>query len=349
MPKQVRFPDTFLDYIPEPRCGHTEYQCKLEKSFSRNVALVPPIHALLKVTDRCPSGCSYCAHAGRNDISSDSDTPTLKGTLQQIAEAGCVSVNFTGGEPLVRGDLADLGRHARELGLYSILLTNGSLISHCLKEITEGGFQLVIVSLDSLDPEKYRSTRGVPLAPVLHGIDLLRQVGPVSPQISITSVVTRSNVDELSSLVEYFSQRGIGVQFTPYHHNGKSKDDRLSPRDPERYRSAIVDLKRLKASGSGVLNSEAYLDHFCNFNFDRRSLPAEYRCYSSYTTLYIDAQRNVRACWSGGMPVVGNLRSQSLKDITAGPQMRAARRRVRDLRCEGCWLLCTAEISLRWQ
>jgi sulfatase maturation enzyme AslB (radical SAM superfamily) len=105
----------------------------------------------------------------------------------------------------------------------------------------------------------------------------------------------------------------------------------------------------MKEAGAGVLNSHAYLDHFVRFNFERPSTPEDYRCYSGYTTLYIDADLNLRSCWSGGMPLIGNLRRDCLRRLLDSSRMRAARRKIRKLECERCWLLCTAEISLRWQ
>ncbi|MCL2646059.1 MAG: radical SAM protein [Phycisphaerales bacterium] len=344
-----RFPDTFLDYIPNPSMGHEAYRQSLERSFESDEAGAPPIYALLKVTDRCNSQCEYCGHAGKMDKIEDASTELLQDVLDQLAEVGCVSVNFTGGEPMLRPDLPALVKYARARGLFPILLTNGLLLRKRSSELQHSGLGMIIVSVDSVRPDTYQSIRGVNLAPVLDGIEaILVYPEEDRPIITATTVVTSKNIDHLDEVVSWFSERGIGVKLTPYHHHGRWEDDHLSPRDLEKYQAAINGLKRLKESGCGVINSQAYLDNFPGFNFDR-NIPTGFRCYSGYTTLYIDPALNVRSCWSAGLPVAGNLRKSRLKELLNGTKMRRMRQKIRMLKCEKCWLLCTAEISLRFQ
>lgn len=344
------FPDTFLDYIPDPPMGREAYREALKWSYERDEVGADPIYALLKVTNRCASRCVYCGHAGTGDESQEPSTELLKTVLDQIAEAGSVSVNFTGGEPLQRQDLPALIRHACGLGLFTVLLTNGMLLRKRSDELYRTGLGMVIVSVDSVRPEIYRATRGVALEPVLDGLDaILAWPENDRPVVTATVVVTSENLGHLHEIVGHFARRGVGVKLTPYHHHGRWEDDTLSPRDSAAYQDATDRLLSLKAAGEGVINSRRYLENFAAFNFKERSLPAHYRCYCGYTTLSIDPMMNVRSCWSVGLPVVGNLRRRSLKDLLASEKMRAMRRRIRKLRCERCWLLCTAEISLRFQ
>jgi MoaA/NifB/PqqE/SkfB family radical SAM enzyme len=344
-----RFPDTFLDYIPDPPMGHEAYRQSLERSFESDEAEVHPIYALLKITNQCSSQCVYCGHAGKTENAEEASTELLQDILDQLAEVGCVSVNFTGGEPLQRPDLPELVRHARTRGLFPILLTNGLLLHKRCEELYRSGLGMVIISVDSVRPETYSSIRGVNLEPVLKGIDaLLAYPNDERPIVTATAVVTSRNIDNLEETVSYFSERGVGVKLTPYHHYGRWEDDCLSPKDPDTYNTAMNKLKQLKEAGYGVINSQAYLDNFAGFNFGR-NIPTGFRCYCGYTTLYIDPKQNVRSCWSEGLPVAGNLRKNRLKELIEGAQMHRMRRRIRKLKCEKCWLLCTAEISLRFQ
>jgi len=343
------FPNTFLDYIPEPPMGYEVYRQLLEHSFENDEAKVHPIYALLKVTNRCNSQCAYCGHAGKIDKDKESSTELLQDILDQLAEVGCVSVNFTGGEPLLRPDLPVLARHASMRGLFPILLTNGSLLCNRSAEFHSSGLGMVIVSVDSVRPETYRTIRGISLEPVLKGIDtLLAYPEDDRPIVTATTVVTSQNIDHLEEVVGYFNERGVGVKLTPYHHYGRWEDDRLSPKDRELYQTTINKIKKLKDDGYGVINSHTYLDNFSNFNFNR-NIPAGFRCYCGYTTLYIDPMQNVRPCWSEALSVAGNLREKRLNELINGEQMRKMRRKIRKLKCEKCWLLCTAEISLRFQ
>jgi MoaA/NifB/PqqE/SkfB family radical SAM enzyme len=347
--RSKRFPYTFLDYIPNPSMGHGTYLHSLRHSYEKDEKGVHPIYALLKVTNQCDSQCAYCGHAGKTDKTEEASTELLQDILDQLAEVGCVSVNFTGGEPLLRQDLPILVKHARMRGLFPVLLTNGLLLNKRSYELHNSGLGMIIVSVDSVRPEAYRATRGVSLEPVLKGIDaLLAYPEENRPTVTVTTVVTSKNIDHLEEVISYFDERNVGVKLTPYHHYGKWEDDCLSPKDPESYCIAMSKLSQLKKAGYGVINSQAYLDNFANFNFSR-NIPAEFRCYCGYTTLYIDPKLNVRSCWSEALPIAGNLRKNRLKELISGTQMRRMRQKIRKLECEKCWLLCTAEISLRFQ
>ena len=347
--KSINFPNTFLDYILGTSEREKNHKETLENSFEKDCTGIPPIYSLLKVTDRCILNCAYCAHAGIKYASDEASTEDLERVLVQIAEAGVASVNFTGGEPLLRADIIRLSHKARSLGLFTVLLTNGVLLNHRISELRGSSFDMVIVSVDSIDKKNYKATRGIDVGVVLDGIEELRKLGPQAPIITVTTVVTKNNIDDLEKTVEYFNERDIGVKLTPYHHYGRWEEDRLSPVDRKKYAETIERLKSLKKAGAGILNSEAYLDGFEEFVFQKRKLPVSYRCYSGYTTLYIDSQLNLRSCWSNGMPIAGNVKESSIKDILDSVQMQKIRGKIRNLKCEHCWLLCTAEISLRWQ
>ena len=347
-PIATRFPDTFLDYIPGPPLGEMAYKRGLADSYAVDEALVPPMYALLKVTERCSSHCAYCGHAGNTDRTGEPEQGDLENVLRQIAEVGATSVNLTGGEPLLRDDIFALSRYARNLGLFPILLTNGMQLRQRIKELAQGNLGMVIVSIDSIYSESYRRTRGSDLSYAMDGIDALLELGDQCPTVTVTSVITRHNLDQIEETVAYFAERDIGVELTPYHHYGRWEDDELTPRDAKEYARIIDTVKKLKNQDGGVINSHAYLDNFASFTFKNRALPASFACYSGFTTVYIDSTLNVRSCWSFGLPIAGNLREHHLQDLLTSPKMKKMRKRIRKLQCERCWLLCTAEISLRW-
>src|SRR5581483_11697684 len=89
-----------------------------------------PYSLLCELTYRCPLQCPYCsnplAFAGhKTELSADE----WKRILGEAAALGIAQSHFSGGEPLLRPDLAQIIRHARDLELYTNLSTGGTLLT----------------------------------------------------------------------------------------------------------------------------------------------------------------------------------------------------------------------------
>src|ERR1700746_1475682 len=90
------------------------------------MALEPPLALLAELTHRCPLRCPYCSNPLellRAGV--ELDTESWKRVLGEAAALGVLQVHFSGGEPLVRRDLAHLVRPATQVGLYGNLITSG--------------------------------------------------------------------------------------------------------------------------------------------------------------------------------------------------------------------------------
>ena len=69
----------------------------------------PPLALLAELTHRCPLGCAYCSNPIRLErASAELDTATWFRVLDEAAALGVLQVHFSGGEPLVRRDLAEI-------------------------------------------------------------------------------------------------------------------------------------------------------------------------------------------------------------------------------------------------
>jgi cyclic pyranopterin phosphate synthase len=131
---------------------------------------------------------------------------------------GVDKVRLTGGEPLVRRDLSHLvSILAGKLALRDIALTtNGILLAEQAARLKSAGLHRVTVSLDTLDPARFRElTRFDELPRVLAGIDAAVSAG--FPDLKIDSVVMRGvNDDELVALIERGRAWGAEVRFIEY-------------------------------------------------------------------------------------------------------------------------------------
>ena len=315
--------------------------------------LVTPVYALIKVTNRCNSGCIYCNHSIHGEAQLSLHDPSTEGVqkaISEVAELGVRSVNLSGGEPTLRPDLPELIDYAHGLGLVTILLTNGLTLAESWNELGRSGLNYIILSLDSLDAEMYRRQRGASYEQAWQGVEAALRLRDKYPPafVDVTTVVTKHNLAELPDLVRKLASYGISVQFSPYHHFDTQVTDHNTPEESAAVHETIEELISLLDSGYPIVNSRAYLKHMPSFFSKPHVLPWWYRCYAGHVAVFVDAELSVRPCWSWSLPVLGNLKRDELRTIWYSPSFRRAREKMLELECSRCWLLCTAELSIRF-
>ena len=139
----------------------------------------------ISVTDRCDLRCVYCmseemSFLPKRDLLTLEELDRLCGVF---IDRGVRKLRITGGEPLVRRDVMHLfrrlSRHLDSGALEELTLTtNGTRLAHFADELASLGVKRVNVSLDTLDPEKFRAiTRRGDLSVVLGGIRAAREAG----------------------------------------------------------------------------------------------------------------------------------------------------------------------------
>lgn len=179
--------------------------------FGRRVSYVR-----LSVTDRCDFRCVYCMSEKMTFLPRDQVL-----TLEEIgrvasafASLGVEKIRLTGGEPLVRRDVVELVDYIGTLGLSDFTMTtNGSQLDRFAKPLKDAGLHRLNVSLDSLQPEKFRRiTRIGDLKKVLTGIDAALEAG--FQRIKLNAVIMRGrNDDEILDLVNFVRNKQIDISF----------------------------------------------------------------------------------------------------------------------------------------
>jgi GTP 3',8-cyclase len=212
----------------------------------------------VSVTDRCDFRCVYCM-AENMTFLPKADVLTLE-ELDRLCSAfvarGVRKLRLTGGEPLVRRGimtlLSSLSRHLRTGQLDELTLTtNGSQLAKYAQEIKAKGVRRINVSLDTLDPDKFRAiTRWGSLDQVLAGIDAAQAAGL---KIKINAVALRGvNEDEFPRLIDWAHGRGMDltlIEVMPLGEIGEGRLDQYLPlsivraRLSERYRLSDIDYR----------------------------------------------------------------------------------------------------------
>ncbi|KAB2959563.1 MAG: GTP 3',8-cyclase MoaA [Candidatus Methylomirabilis oxygeniifera] len=195
---------------------HTEHPPIFLDTLSR------PLRSLrLSVTDRCNLRCQYCMPEEEYVWLPRKEILTLEEASRLVdifTELGVTKVRLTGGEPLVRRDLAALvGMIARNLRIEDLAMTtNGILLAESALALYDAGLHRVTVSLDTLRPDRFTAlTRKDTHEKVLNGIRSAQQVG--FKELKIDSVIMRGfNEDELVDLLECGARIGAEVRFIEY-------------------------------------------------------------------------------------------------------------------------------------
>jgi cyclic pyranopterin phosphate synthase len=171
----------------------------------------------VSVTDRCDFRCVYCM-AEHMSFLPKAELLTLE-ELDRLCSAfvakGVRKLRLTGGEPLVRRGImtlfSSLSRHLKSGALDELTLTtNGSQLAKYATQLKDCGVERINVSLDTLDPDKFRAiTRWGDLGQVMAGIDAAQAAGL---KVKINAVALKGvNEDELGDLVAWAHGRGMDI------------------------------------------------------------------------------------------------------------------------------------------
>jgi MoaA/NifB/PqqE/SkfB family radical SAM enzyme len=328
---------------------HLGYNEMVALSADIGLPIAPPIRASLRVTSRCNSDCVYCPYRRsltRNRI--DLPKETLFRAIDTMADLGVRLLFLSGGEPLLRDDLAQICAHAYGRGMRVQLSTNGLLLVYeVAQSLNEAGLSELIMSLDSLEEKSYSIHRGVQNVRILETLDVLSRFSDfrVENSSSVTFVVSRKNYHELPGFIRFiedFSDGRIGINIQPFHdsQHTKERDLLLSSEDESKLKKIMEEVVALKQSGSRINVSEDYLRGVSDYLIHGR-MP-EGPCWVGYFGMYVQENLDVLPCWK--MPSVGNLTFMSATDLWLSPEYAKARNQMTHKECSRCMFLCNQSI-----
>jgi cyclic pyranopterin phosphate synthase len=190
----------------------------------------------ISLVEHCNLRCQYCMPEDGLDWTPDAKLLTDDEVLRIariFAEAGVTKIRLTGGEPLLRPHIADLAAEIRALdGIETVALTtNGLLLPKKLDALKDAGVNLLNLSLDTLQPERFREvTRREGFDLVMTAIDEAIAAG--YDPLKVNCVVMRGvNDDEMTDFVAWTEDLPVIVrfiEFMPFDGNGWD-DERLVP------------------------------------------------------------------------------------------------------------------------
>ena len=194
----------------------------MESGCVRATVPSPGVSLRLSVTDRCQLRCLYCRPprgAATDSGLQENDAVVTVAEMRRLAQVldrhlGLDKIRITGGEPLVRGDIVEVVRQLATIGTADLAMTtNGQYLAPLASALKNAGLRRVNVSLDSLDPDIFRSlTRTGSLDKTLAGIEAALRADFRS--VKVNAVVMRGwNDTGASQLVDFGLRTGCEVRF----------------------------------------------------------------------------------------------------------------------------------------
>jgi radical SAM protein with 4Fe4S-binding SPASM domain len=251
-----------------------------------------PVSGSINITNRCNLRCVHCyldpKHINRDQIQNELNTEEIKSIVDEIAQAGCLYLLITGGEPLVRKDFAEIYRYVKSKGIIVTLFTNGTLLSDKFLDLFNDFPPRVIeISLYGAIANTYEKITGVQgsYERCIAGIEQLMDRGLNLRLKTVLMTINRHEFAEMEQMAKYY---GVRFRF----------DAALFPR----FNGDLFPLK-LRVSPEEAVDKEfsersrrdewhKFYDHFQ----DVPSTDAMYQCGAGLTYFHIDAYGNLQPC-----------------------------------------------------
>jgi MoaA/NifB/PqqE/SkfB family radical SAM enzyme len=313
-------------------------------------SVVPkPLYVGLSVGTVCNLRCKQCdLWKLPTKPSAYLKTEEIKEILLELKKwLGPFRLTFTGAEPFVRQDIFEIIRFADQNDIETILTSNGYLIDKKMaKKIIDSGLKVMVVSLDGAKAKTHDFLRGK-TGSYCRAIQSLRflvksREADKHPKIYVNTVISSQNLGELARLVELVKDEGLdGIRFEALESKslfGREtyranwfKRSSLWPKESQKTSATIDEIIKLKKQKMPILNTVKELKELKLYYQDPVLISRSSKfCFSGIRNFAIDEYGKVKLCF--GMPAVGDLLTQSPKQIWYGSKAAKLRQVIRNCR-----------------
>lgn len=307
------------------------------------------------VNERCNVKCRYCDFWRLPHYVDEMTIDDWKKALLSVKDfVGKFSINFSGGEPFIKPGFIDLLAWCSQNDISAGVTTNGSALTkrNAEKVVAARPFN-VNISVDGPSAEIHDYLRGYPglFDKLSAGIRYLveeRKRQNVAFPLTIKPTVNARNFRHLPALIEWVQAIGAdSVSPQPMNRWTQETYDELwiEEADLPEFERVIEQVIEMKRAGAPVLTPEKVLsllpDHFREKKAPRDLMP----CRVGLRNFMIGVEGSVRMCPFDDFPVIGNVKTQSAKDIWHGAFARKVRGDT--VACEKlCLITCVSQKSL---
>jgi len=323
---------------------------------TKEYSIAKPEVCIINVYPSCMFRCKMCYIWKRKD-SLLMSFEKIKGFIDALAEFTDrkVEINFTGGEPLLRGDILDLISVSSKHGIPTSLCTNGYLIDYAMaKRLSESGLKGLAISLDSLDEQTHDALRGKPgsYKKIMQAFEHLSNFTSEEFKINIQTIITQQNLNGLVELAKWVQKcdNVCGIyymavvqpldveQIDNWYREDLYKS--LWPQDIGEMGVVINDLIRIKSQERHpkIINSIAQLKAFKSYFEYPEEFLKKISCNLGKYTLNVDYLGDTSACFRLGS--IGNICRDGIRDMWYSEKAAKIRQMM-----EGCNKNCNFLIN----
>lgn len=283
-----------------------------------------PLFISWDLTYKCNIKCIHCFFGNYNSsLNEELDTLEIKELLKKFSENKVISIQFAGGEPLMRKDCIEILDYSINLGIITTLATNGLFLNEKItKKLKKIGISSIQVSLDGfLEEHEYIRGKGTYNETIASIKRLVEYKIPFSVAIAITNL-NYQYIDKFINELYNIGVKAIRLQFLLLE--GRARDNK---------NLLYIDTEKLEKIVKKALNNK-----YIKNNMMKLILPCYYpkvnekiiqnndfsvssfisnSCGAGTTSVNIDPYGNVTACGilTGEEWYAGNLKTKELKEI----------------------------------
>jgi len=289
------------------------------------------IHLL---TSKCNCRCKICdLWKNVDNYKSDLNKEEVFTLLDKASEAGIVYYTIVGGEPLIRDDLLEILKYAKQLKLTTSVITNGFYLKKKCNDIIPF-IDVLEVSLDSNDElhDKMRGVDGL-LNRAIQGIKLCKNS---KTKIIINCVLSKANYKKIFDLIELSKKLDVYISIQPIDLvEGYNDNLILEKKVIQKIYSEII---RYKKSGYKISNSYSYLKLLSQNN--------KYICHAPKSLIVVKPNGDITSClnYEYYYDSWGNIKDKKLKEIFNSKSFKNFCKKVE--KCNVCNGACIIESSI---
>lgn len=244
-----------------------------------------PIFITWSITERCNLNCKYC-HAWQRE-SPELPMHQICEIITALSKMGTRMIRFTGGEPLLRDDIAEIINYASDLGISTSLSTNGTLFSKRIKEMRK--LNRISVSIDG--PEDIHDfIRGKDSHK--KAMEALRVAKEKNIDMSISTTLNSFNLTSIEYLLGIAKEFNAKIFFQPATKIVLYGEE-INPVSPDinHYRKVILSLIRSKKRNRFIGNSVTGLRHLYHWPYKKHI-----NCIAGKIIYRLDCRGNINPC-----------------------------------------------------